>query len=106
MATPQAAEMEIVTIPRLPVARLFELRRFLDQNVVGLSSAEQVSAGGRKHGDVEGSPDKSVRASAPSGRAAGAATSEGVTVAGVVVDRSASGEKRTRGRRAIKGGRP
>ena len=94
----------MVSIPRLPVARLFELRSFLDQNMIGLSSAEQVSAGGGKDGEVEGSPNKPVREVARGGRAAGAAAAEGVTVARGVVDRGAGNAGRKRESRAIKGG--
>src|SRR5580698_8984111 len=99
MASPEAGAVEIVTIPRLSVGRLFELRRFLDQNMIALSSEKQVSAGGCKHGEVEGTADKSVREPAKGDQAAGAATAEGVAVTRVVVDRSARNGERMRGSR-------
>jgi hypothetical protein len=104
MASREAGGVEIVTIPRLSIARLFELRRFLDQNMVALSSEKQVSAGGCKHGEVEGKSDKPVREPAKGGRAAGAATAEGVAVTRVVVNRSARNGER-RGSRTSRGGR-
>jgi hypothetical protein len=89
MASPEAGAIEVVTIPRLSMVRLFELRRFLDQNMIALSSERQVSAARCKHGEVGGTSDKSVREPAKGGRAAGAATAEGVAVTRVVVDRIA-----------------
>ena len=52
MASPEASAIEIVTTPRLPTSRLCELRRFLDQTVLGLPSEDHVPAGGNKHGEV------------------------------------------------------
>jgi hypothetical protein len=69
MASPEADAIEVVTIPRLFMVRLFELRRFLDQNMIALSSERQVSAARCKHGEVEGISDKSVREPAKCGRA-------------------------------------
>ena len=105
MASPEAGAIEIVTIPRLPIGRLCELRRFLDQSVIGLSSADQVSAGGRKHGQMESSPDEPVRESAANNRTAGTATTEGSAVARIPVDRSPRSERRVRGSRKTMEGR-
>lgn len=105
MASPEAGAIEIVTIPRLPLGRLCELRRFLDQTMIGLSSDDQVPAGGRKHGEVESSPDESVRESAAGGRTAGAATTEGIAIARIAVDRSPRNGKRMRESRKTRGGR-
>jgi Family of unknown function (DUF5372) len=105
MASPEAAEIDIVTIPRLPIGRLLALRRFLDQNMIRLSSEEQVSAGGGKHGQMEGSPDEPVREVPEGGRTAGATTTEGVAVARLVVDGSTRNAERIRGHRTIRGGR-
>ena len=104
MASPEAGAIEIVTIPRLPVGQLCELRRFLDQTMIGLSSEGQVPAGGRKHGEVESSPDESVRKSATGSRTAGTATQEGIAVARVVADRSPRNTKRMPRPRNTKGG--
>ena len=103
MASAEAGATEIVTIPRLPIGRLCELRRFLDQIMIGLSSEDQVP-GGSKHGEVESSPEEPVRESATGSRTAGAATSEGSAVAGVAVDRGARIAKRMRGSRNATGG--
>ena len=104
MASAEAGAIEIVTIPRLPIGRLCELRRFLDQIMIGLSSEDQVPAGGRKHGEVESSPEESIRESATGSRSAGAATAEGSAVAGVAVNRGARITKRVRGARKATGG--
>jgi hypothetical protein len=103
MVSAEAGATEIVTIPRLPIGRLCELRRFLDQIMIGLSSEDQVS-GGRKHGEVESSPEESVRESATGSRIAGAATAEGSAVARGPVDGGARITKRMRGSRKAAGG--
>jgi len=105
MASPEARAIEIVTIPRLPIGRLCELRRFLDQTMIGLSSEDQVSAGGRKNGKVESSPDEPVRESAAGNRTTGTATTEGTAVARIAVDRSPRNERRMRGSRKTTRGR-
>lgn len=103
MASPEAGATQIVTIPRLPIGRLCELQRFLDQTMIGLSSEDQVSAGGRKHGGVESSPDESVRESAASNRTAETATTEGTVVARIAVDRSPRNGRRIQEVRKITG---
>jgi len=105
MASPEASAIEIVTIPRLPIGRLCELRRFLDQTMIGLSLADQVSSGGCKHGEVESSPDEPVRESAAGSRTAGTATTEGIAVARIAVDRSPRNGRRMQGSRKTTGGR-
>ena len=105
MASPEAGGIEIVTIPRLPIARLRELRRFLDQFMVGLSSEDEVPSGGRKHGEVESSPDKPIRESAIRTRPAGVATTEGIAAARIAVDRSPRNGRRMRGSQEPTGGR-
>ena len=104
MASAEGGATEIVTIPRLPIARLCELQRFLDQIMIGLSSEDQVPTGGRKHGEVESSPEKSIRESATGSRIAGAATAEGSAVTGVAVNGGARIKKRVRGSRKATGG--
>lgn len=104
MASAEAGAIQIVTIPRLPIGGLCELRRFLDQIMIGLSSEDQVSAGGHKHGEVEDSPEESVRESAMECRTAGAATGEGCAIARVAVDRGARITKRMRGSQKGTGG--
>ena len=103
MASAEAGATEIVTIPRLPIGRLCELRRFLDQIMIGLSSGDQVP-GKRKHGEVESSPEESIRESATGSRIARAATAEGSAVAMVAVNRGARITKRVRGSRKATGG--
>lgn len=104
MASPEAGAIEIVTVPRLPIVRLCDLRRFLDQDMICLSSEDQVPAEGGKHGEVESWPEESVRESATGGRIAGAATAEGSPIARVAVDRSPRNPKRMRGSRGATGG--
>lgn len=104
MASADFGALEIVTMPRLPIGRLCELRRFLDQIMIGLSSEDQVPAGGHKHGEVESSPEKSIRKSATGSRNAGAATTEGSPVTGGAANRGARITKRVRGFRKATGG--
>jgi hypothetical protein len=105
MASPEAGAIKIATIPRLPIGRLCELRSFLDQTMIGLSSEDQVPTGGRKHGEMESSPEESIRESATSSRTAGTATTEGLAVARIAVDRSPRNTKRMRGLPKPTGGR-
>ena len=105
MASPEAGAIEIVTIPRLPIGRLCELRRFLDQTMIGLSLGDQVSAGGCKHGGVEISPDEPVRESAAGSRTAGTATTEGTAIARIAVDRGPRNGRRMQGSQKTTGGR-
>jgi hypothetical protein len=103
MASPEAGAMEIIAVPRFSIGRLCELRGFLDQTMICLSSEDQFLGGG-KHGEVESWPEESVRESATGGRIAGAATAEGSTIARVAVDRSPRNPKRMRGSRGATGG--
>ena len=104
MASPEAGVIKIVTSPRLPISRLRELRRFLDQTVFGLPSEDHVPVGGDQHGEVESAPGEPVRQSTDS-RTTTSATTEGTGVARIAVDRSACNEKRMRGSRKTTGGR-
>jgi hypothetical protein len=105
MASPEAGAIKIITIPRLPIGRLCELRRFLDQTMIGLSSEDRNPTGGCKHGEMQSSPEEPVRESATSGRVAGTATAECIAAARIAVDRSSRNTKRMRGLPKAKGGR-
>jgi hypothetical protein len=105
MASPEAGAIEIVTIPRLPIGRLCELRRFLDQTVFGLPSEGHVPTGAPKHGEVESSPAEPVRESATSSRTAGIPTTKGIASTRIAVDRSPRDGKRMRESRKATGGR-
>jgi hypothetical protein len=105
MASSEAGAIKIVTIPRLPIGRLSELRRFLDQTVFGLPTEGHIPVGEHKHGEAESSPGESVRESATGSRTSRIPTTEGIAVTRIAVDRSPRDDKRKRGSRKITGGR-
>jgi hypothetical protein len=105
MASSEAGAMKIVTIPRLPIGRLSELRRFLDQTVFGLPSEGHIPEGEHKHGEVQSSPGEPVRESAAGGRTSRIPTTEGIAVTRIAVDRGSRDDRRKRGSGKVTGGR-
>ena len=103
MASPEAGTTEIVIIPRLPIDRLCELRRFLDLTMIGLSSEDQVPAGGHKHGEMESSPDDAVREPGAGAGTSGVAVAQGAGVTGITANRGP--RKTMRNLRKATGGR-
>jgi hypothetical protein len=59
MTSPEAGAIEIVTVPRLPVNRLFELRSVLDRIMIASSSGEIAPTGGFGHEEAEELPTRS-----------------------------------------------
>jgi hypothetical protein len=88
MASSEAGAIKIVTIPRLPIGRLGELRRFLDQTVFGLPSEGHTPEGEHKHGEVQSIP-----------------TTEGIAVTRIAVDRGSRDNRRKRESGRVTGGR-
>ena len=105
MTTSEAGSIEIVSVPRLSVTKLVELRELLNRTMIGLSSREQTLTGGHGNGKIEESPSESVRGIAPSHRVANTKTREGIDVAGIPTDRSTRKNERGRGAKADSGGR-
>src|SRR5260370_36246694 len=98
MTSPEAGAIEIVTVPRLAVNRLFELRSVLDRIMIASSSGEIAPTGGFGHEEAEALAIRLVHHTAAADRMAGASAREGTGTA-----RSPSGGSKQRGGRAGRG---
>jgi len=94
MTLPEAGATGIVTVPRLPVNRLLELRSVLDRIMIASSSGEITPAGGFGHEGTEALAIGLVHHTAAADRMVGASAREGTGVA-----RNPSGGSKRRRRR-------